>query len=95
LLAAIFLIFYSQPDLDTKLKVRDPAINATAWGVIGAVLRAMWFLKSKVDMRTYRNAYNIYFISVPFLGGILGTIIYLLFLGGLFALQGGTQSGVE
>jgi hypothetical protein len=41
LLAAIFLIFYSQADLETKLKVRDPAINATAWGVIGAVLRAM------------------------------------------------------
>jgi hypothetical protein len=95
LLAAIFLIFYSQADLETKLKVRDPAINATAWGVIGAVLRAMWFLKSKVDMRTYRNAYNVYFISVPFLGGILGAIIYLLLLGGLFALQGGTQSGVS
>jgi hypothetical protein len=93
LLAAIFLIFYSQADLETKLKVRDPAINATAWGVIGAVLRAMWFLKSKVDMRTYRNAYNVYFISVPFLGGILGAIIYLLLLGGLFALQGGTQNG--
>jgi hypothetical protein len=46
-------------------------------------------------MGTYRNAYNIYFISVPFLGGILGAIIYLLLLGGLFALQGGTQSGVS
>jgi hypothetical protein len=91
LLAAIFFIFSSGMDLETQLKVKDPAINATAWGVIGAVLRAMWFLKSKVDSRTYRKAYNVYFISVPFLGGILGAIVYLIILGGLFALQGNVQ----
>jgi hypothetical protein len=90
ILVGIFTIFYSGMDLEKTLRVHDPAINATTWGVIGAVLRAMWFLKSKVDTRTYMNSYNIYFISVPFLGGILGAVIYLILLGGIFALQGNT-----
>jgi hypothetical protein len=101
LLAAVFFIFYlngTEPsngsginqsgiNLATKLGVERSAINATAWGIIAAVLRAMWFLKSRVDERRYRNAWNIYFLSIPFLGGMLGSIVYLIILGGLFALS--------
>ena len=89
ILAIIFFIFFSGIDLLHRLHVTDPAINAATWGVIGGVLRAMWFLKSKMDSRTYRNSYNTYFISIPFLGGILGGLIYLILFGGVLALTGG------
>ncbi len=89
ILAIIFFIFFSGINLQDSLHVTDPAINAATWGVIGAVLRAMWFLKSKMDSRTYRNSYNTYFISIPFLGGILGGLIYLILFGGVLALTGG------
>ncbi|MDR4492410.1 MAG: hypothetical protein R2685_16195 [Candidatus Nitrosocosmicus sp.] len=96
ILAGIFALYSAAQiyDIDFKfesiLSVNDPAINATAWGVIGAVLRAMWFLKTKIDHRTYRNAFNNYFISIPFIGGILGALIYLILYGGLIALSSDT-----
>jgi hypothetical protein len=88
LLTVVFFIFYYQDifDLQNKLKVGDAAISAVAWGVIGAVLRAMWFLKEKVDERIYRKSWNVFFISVPFLGGMLGAIVYLILFAGLSVL---------
>jgi hypothetical protein len=45
-------------------------------------------LKEKVDERGFRKAWNIYFISIPFLGGILGGVVYLIIFARYFILTG-------
>jgi hypothetical protein len=90
LLVSVFALYYFGVNiqLSEKLHVPDAAINAVTWGVIGAVLRAIWFLKEKVDERGFRKSWNVYFISIPFLGGILGGIVYLIVFAGLVILTG-------
>jgi hypothetical protein len=90
LLVSIFALYYFGDvlKLGNKLHVDDAAINAVVWGVIGATLRAIWFLKEKVDERGFRKSWNVYFISVPFLGGILGGVVYLIIFAGLVILTG-------
>jgi hypothetical protein len=96
ILAALFFVFYYHRDiLEANLSVDPSAINAAAWGIIGAVLRAMWWLRGKVDKRLYRISYNIYFVSIPFIGGMLGSVIYLIILGGLVALGTGSEGVVN
>jgi hypothetical protein len=84
----VFYYFGDSIQLSKKLHVPDAAINAVAWGVIGAILRAIWFLKEKVDERGFRKSWNVYFISIPFLGGILGGVVYLIIFAGLVILTG-------
>ena len=42
----------------------------------------IWYLKDKVSDRKYRNSFQIYFLSVPFLGALFGALVYLIFLAG-------------
>jgi hypothetical protein len=94
ILAAIFFVFfYGRELLTTNLGIDQAALNASAWGVIAAILCAMWFLRGTVDERRYRKSWNLYFISIPFIGGILGSIVYLIILGGLVALSTTTTTG--
>jgi len=62
------------------------AVHATTWGAIGGILRGLWYLNSKVNNRTYRGAFSIYFLSVPFLGAIFDSFIYTIILGILLDL---------
>jgi hypothetical protein len=59
---------------------------AATWGCVGAVLRGLWWLKERVDVLHFRDSWTIYFLSVPFLGGILGAIVYFLLVGGLLTV---------
>jgi hypothetical protein len=61
-------------------------IFAVTWGIIGGDLRGFWFLKENVDKRLYRNAWTVWFISSPFIGGILRILAYSILVGGLFTL---------
>lgn len=67
--------------------VGESAIHAVTWGMIGGILRGMWYLKDKVGDRKFRSSWNIYFISVPFIGGLFGAIIYLIIVAGLLAFN--------
>jgi hypothetical protein len=88
ILAAVFFVFfYGRVTLTTNLGIDQAALNAAAWRVIAAVLRALWFLRGTVDERRYRKSSNLYFISIPFIGGILGSVVYLIILGGLLAIS--------
>jgi len=88
ILAAVFFVFfYGRELLTTNLGIDQAALNAAAWGVIAAILRAMWFLRGTVDERRYRKSWNLYFISIPFIGGILGSMVFLIIYGGLLALS--------
>ena len=60
---------------------------AVTWGCVGAVLRGLWFLKDSVGRKLYRNAWVVYFLSVPFLGGLLGAVVYFIIIGGLLTVS--------
>jgi len=66
--------------------IQVTALHAATWGTIGGLLRGLWFLKDKVSARQYKNSFRIYFLSVPFLGGLFGAMVYLVLVAGLFVL---------
>lgn len=92
-LASIFLFYYLKVDtfFVNGMDVPHVAIDATIWGIIGGLLRGIWFLWKNVNARQYRNAWIIWFVSTPFLGGILGAIVYLIIEGGLLTISQQTQ----
>lgn len=71
---------------NSKLSFNAAGVYAVTWGCIGAILRGLWYLKDSVDERTYSNSWTIYFLSAPFLGGILGAIVYFIIIGGLLTV---------
>ena len=92
------LIFYCMQLDGTILKlpshIEATALYATTWGAVGGILRGLWYLKDKVSDRKYRNSFQIYFLSVPFLGALFGALVYLLFVAGLFILIPGQVQNV-
>ncbi len=91
-LTLLFIFYYY--DLNSALLTEFPflgsdsiAIEAVSWGVIGGLLRGMWWLWKNVNKRQFRKVWIIWFISTPFLGGILGGIAYLLIFAGLLAVS--------
>jgi hypothetical protein len=82
-LAAV-LASYIQLDknvLNLQATIQDAALHAATWGIFGGILRCLWHQKDHVSNRRYRNSYNIYFTSAPFIGGIIGALVYLLIAG--------------
>jgi hypothetical protein len=89
MLSVVFLFYYfdvGQPILQ-KFSLLRVAIDATSWGVVGGILQGLWALWRNVDLRQYRKPWQIRFISAPFIGGILGAIVYLLVVGGLLIIS--------
>lgn len=84
-----FLIYYLNLNsgLADTLNVPLTGINAAVWGVIGGVLRGLWRLWGPVNRGTYRKLWRIYFLNCPFLGGVFGSIMYVLILAGLLVLN--------
>jgi hypothetical protein len=56
-------------------------------GVIGGILRGVWYLWTNIIDRQYRRTWRIWFLSCPFLGGILGALLYILIVAGLLAIS--------
>jgi hypothetical protein len=81
-----FLYFFCICIFHDKHGIEEAAIHAVTWGCIGGILRGIWYLKDKVSERRYKNSWWIFFLSVPFLGGIFGAIIYLILIAGLLSL---------
>jgi len=88
-LVGIFFFYYLNMDkvLSSNENFLLMGIYAGTWGCIGSILRGLWYLKKNVDTREYQSSWIIYFISAPFLGGILGTIVYILIIGGLVSVS--------
>lgn len=55
------------------------------WGVLGAILQGIYYLWFQVNRGKYRKVWLVYFLSAPFMGCLLGGIIYLIFATGYFA----------
>ncbi len=89
ILAAVFLFYYSNTD-DFFLKqvpVDWRGLDAAAWGVVGGILRGLWALWNHIDRGTYRHIWRIWFLSAPFIGGILGAVIYMIITAGLIVVS--------
>jgi hypothetical protein len=88
-LGLIFVIYYF--DINTILSNRFHipliAIDATIWGVIGGILRGVWYLWTNINDRNYRQTWRIWFFSCPFLGGILGALVYIIIIAGLLVIS--------
>jgi hypothetical protein len=86
LLSAIFVL-YNNLRIDIviseNLNISTLAINAATWGVVGSILRGFWFLWKNINDRSYRNAWFIWFLSIPFIGGILGSMVYFVIFTGV------------
>jgi hypothetical protein len=84
-LAIIFIFYYFDLDhfLHLRAGVTQLSIDAAAWGVIGSLLRGIWWLWKNVNDREYRKTWIVWFISTPFIGGILGAIVYFIITAGL------------
>jgi hypothetical protein len=95
LLFTVFILynnFHIDGLLAKTLNVPVLATNAVTWGVIGSILRGFWALWTNISDRSYRNAWSIWFLSLPFIGGILGAMVYLaIFAGVIVASSGGTN----
>jgi hypothetical protein len=89
--AILFFYIESFAYLVSSTHIVQTAVHAVTWGVIGGILRGMWYLKDRVDDRQYRIAWRIYFISVPFLGGMFGAMIYLIIIAGLLSFNGSSS----
>jgi hypothetical protein len=92
----LVLAFYIYPGYDFISEglegVEQAAFYSVTWGCIGGILRGMWYLKDKVSEREYKNSWLIFFVSVPFLGGIFGALAYLILLAGILSLGVGGNS---
>jgi hypothetical protein len=89
---AFFYIYDYDNLIQQKTQFDLVAINSVSWGLVGSILRGLWYLKKNVDERLYRKAWRIYFLSTPFLGAIFGGMIYLIVLGGLLGISQQTDA---
>ena len=67
------------------------AMQAVIWGMIGGLFQDIWYLWRHVQNRDYRNTWMIQYFSAPFIGGILGAIVYVSVIAGLIILDTNTE----
>lgn len=64
---------------------------AYLWGLVGSILHGLWSHWQHVSDRRLRKAWFSWYLLLPFLGGILGALMYLVFFAGFIAATGGVQ----
>jgi hypothetical protein len=65
--------------------------QAVIWGMVGGLLQDIWYLWRHVHNRDYRTTWIIQYYSAPFIGGILGAIVYIIIVAGLIVLDTDTS----
>lgn len=88
-LSLTFIFFYFNLDilLSVQLHIDLIAITATTWGIVGGILQGLWYLWINVDKMQLRKVWVMRFVSAPFIGGIMGALVYFLIIGGLLVLS--------
>lgn len=66
-------------------------IWAYLWGLVGGILQGFWFLWQHVNDRRMRKAWIPWYILLPFMGAILGALMYLVFSAGFIAATGESE----
>jgi len=83
-LIAVFMLVWLRP-LPLWLTLVPVPKRAIMWGVIGSVLQGFWALWQAVSHRDFRRFQMAWFLAVPFIGGLLGAVMYLAFVAGVVA----------
>lgn len=77
----------------------SPSMIVTLWvpiwspvlGALGGIARGLWSLWYRVNRRSLRKVWLTWFIVAPFVGAILGVLMYLAFLAGYVATTQSTE----
>ena|GEM_PF-2096312 len=88
-MVAVLVFYWFHEDIQVfslNVKIQQDALYAATWGTVGGILRWLWFLKDRVTDRKYRNSFRLYFLSVPFIGGLFGAFLYFILLKGFLIL---------
>lgn len=73
-----------------------PFLSTLFWGGLGGAIGALWSLWYHIsERRDFDREYNIWYLTQPIMGMVLGGLVYLLFATGLLVLQAGTQTTSE
>ena len=73
-----------------------PFLSTLFWGGLGGTIGALWSLWYHIsERRDFDREYNIWYLTQPIMGLVLGGLVYLLFATGLLVLQAGTQTSSE
>lgn len=73
-----------------------PFLSTLFWGGLGGTIGALWSLWYHVsERRDFDREYNIWYLTQPIMGMVLGGLVYLLFATGLLVLQAGAQNSSE
>jgi hypothetical protein len=101
MITAIFVFYIALPDFPLNLGEGAEllvfgqfpllGVQAVIWGMIGGLLQDIWYLWRHIHNRDYRTTWNIQYFSAPFIGGILGAIIYIIIVAGLIVLDTDTS----
>ena len=87
-----FLLTFSwEVSSEQQLGFELLAMQAVIWGMIGGLFQDIWYLWRHVQNRDYRNTWMIQYFSAPFIGGILGAIVYVSIIAGLIILDTDTE----
>ncbi len=66
-----------------------PLLNTSLWGGIGGVVGAMYSLWWHVsDQQDFNPQHNLWYLTQPIMGFILGAVVYLIIGSGFLAVQG-------
>lgn len=89
ILSIYYFALYANTEGETVIFGQFPllAVQAVVWGMIGGLFQDIWYLWRHVHNRDYRNTWMIQYFSAPFIGGILGAIIYIIIAAGLVVLD--------
>ena len=87
LLAIAFTGWFSYPD-SFNSQVLGAPVYAYLWGFIGGILQGLWFLWQHLSYRRFRKVWIPWYLTIPFMGAILGALTYFIFLAGFFATTG-------
>ena len=87
LLGVSFLAWY-YGGFSSKTQILLVPLYAYFWGLVGGVLQGFWFLWQHVNDRKMRKAWIPWYLLLPFMGALLGAMMYLVFSAGFIAATG-------
>ena len=91
-----FRTFSTVPATATSMRDVFAPYNTVMWGGIGGVLGLLYSLFKHIAVRQdFDRQFVIWYIIQPFMGMLMGAIVHLFFVSGVFALIGATSDAFE
>ena len=90
LVTVLFIWIFFNPQIANTKIFWVPAY-AFLWGLVGGLLQGLWFLWQHVSDRTLRKVWITWYLFLPLIGALLGSLTYLIFIAGFITSTGTTQ----